>query len=49
MDKLEQLAKEDKQTKEKFLEYWDKELKRVEQKADEGFMTETMVRQTSKA
>jgi len=29
--------------KEKFLEYWDKEIKRLDQKIDEGFIIENKV------
>jgi predicted Rossmann-fold nucleotide-binding protein len=29
--------------KEKFLEYWDKEIKRLDQKIDEGFISENKV------
>lgn len=37
------MAKEDKQVKERFLDYWDKEVKRLDQRIDEGFAAETSV------
>lgn len=43
VDRLELVAKEEKQVKEKFLEFWDKEIKRLDQKIDEGFAVENTV------